>query len=169
MSDEPMLWRYSLKNVNHEGWAVFLLDSWGMLAVCSDFGNYAFHWPRGGWGDDDFRRFLAGIDSYYLVRKLNSGHPSVLYGDETRKNIKRQILQWRKDGELPASEARDEYDMACSNDFDSDADAREWVVGSALPDAHELIQRGPPRDLVAFSERVWPRFVKLLKEDLEAK
>lgn len=58
-------WRYEL-SVNGE-WARFLLDSAGMLAVCSSCGNYAFTWGAFG---EDFRAFVLGRGTDYISNKF---------------------------------------------------------------------------------------------------
>lgn len=164
---EPTLWRYSFPNQNHEGWAVFLLDSCGMLAVTSDFGNYAFHWPRNGWGPGDFRSFLADVNASYLISKLSLGHDQQVYPEETGRSIREAILRWRKTGSLTKEQARTELELLKRSDFDTILGCHEWYLSTSLADAHEFIHYGPPPQLVAFAEKVWPRFVEALKRDLE--
>jgi hypothetical protein len=165
MSDETV-WRYSVPNdKRHEGWAVFLLDSSGMLAVCSDYGNYAYHWHR-GWGDYDFRKFLSGIDQYYLTSKLSYGLSKEVRVKETEKAIREHIAEMLKSEAFTSADARREANRLKHADFDSEIGINDWIAETAIVDAHELIRRGPPLQLVALAERVWPRLVELLKRDL---
>lgn len=161
--NEPTLYRYAFPNVKSEGWAVFLLDSFGMLSVASDFGNYVYHWPRGGWGEHDFRRFLLQCDNGYLIGKLGDGR-TVRNGRRTEANIREHILYYRRCGSYDRDFARREWDLMHSTDFYSDYDIHEWYLNTHLDDAGEMISYGPGPQLLGFMERVWPR----LRERLTA-
>jgi len=162
---EPTLYRYAFPNVKHEGWAVFLLDSFGMLSVASDFGNYVYHWPRDGWGPYDFRKFLLQIDNGYLIGKLDGGR-SRIRGDKTKQRIKEEICRLRRDLSLGKDEARDEWDHLQYHDFEDDSDFTVWHGETKLEAAWELCCHGPEPRLVAFAEKVWPRLRERLREAL---
>lgn len=53
------VWRYYVPSHRHQGWGIFLLTSDGMLAVVSDYGNYAFRWSA--FGEGDFRHFVMKL------------------------------------------------------------------------------------------------------------
>lgn len=163
------IWRYSLKSIGHEGWAVFMVDAGGMLAACSDYGNYAYHWPRNGWGPGGFREFLVGVDGSYLLGKLSMGRDKVIYEQETRAAIRRYIAEAKRGKVISPATARSEVQLLKESDLDSDVQLYRWIESSQLGQTMELrevIVRGPPRDLVQFVQRCWPRFVELLKADL---
>lgn len=158
---EPTLYRYAFPNSKHEGWAVFLLDSFGMLSVASDFGNYVYHWPRNGWGPGDFRKFLLQCDGGYLISKLGSGR-TVRHGQRTEANIREHILYYRRCGSYDRDFARREWDLLHSLDFDSDLEIHEWYLATGLDDAGEMIAHGPEPQLLVFMEKVWPRLREAL-------
>jgi len=158
---EPTLYRYAFRSVNHEGWAVFLLDAYGMLSVASDFGNYVCHWPRGGWGEGDFRRFLLRCDNSYLVSKLGGGR-SRINGPRTKQSIKEHICRLRRERDCSAEWARTEWSHLKYHDFEDDSDVAVWLGETRIEEAWDLCCYGPEPQLVAFMEKVWPRLrVKL--------
>ena len=161
----PTVWRYSLQSEHHEGWAVFLLDSYGMLAVASDYGNYVHHWPRGGWGTGDFRVFLLGIDPSYLIGKLGHGR-TVLDPAGTERRIRDTVLRARREQYLTKDRAQSEWDRVGASDFADVVSFHDWYLNTSLEDAYELAVYQPEPQLVAFTQRVWPRFLAALREDL---
>lgn len=162
---DPTLYRYAFPNVNYEGWGVFLLDSFGMLAVASDFGNYVYHWPRQGWGKGDFRRFLLRCDDGYLIGKLGQGQ-STFDPERTSNNIKEHILYYRRHGEYEREFARSEWELVCETDWTWEGGRHDWYQRTELEDAHEFVCYGPEPQLVAFMKKVWPRFREKLEEAL---
>lgn len=165
---ESKLYRYQLRNVNHEGWAVFLVDSLGMLAVASDFGNYVHHWPVIGWSQgsaDDFRKFIIECDASYIIRKLGQGR-QVIQPEATVKNIRKVVLDLRRNQSLTAVDARYEWDLIDRSCFDHEVGFSEWYEATKLVETYELASYGPEPQLVGFMERVWPRFIGLLKAEL---
>lgn len=164
------IWRYSIKSqlTPHgfrEGWAVFLLDSNGMLAVASDYGDYVYHWPRHGWGPEDFRRFLVGLDASYLIGKLSHGK-RVPDAEATERNIRKEILQLRREKIMTKDRARSEWELVKRASFDHEVEIHDWYLSTSLTDVLDLFQYQPEPQLVAFTQRVWPRFVAALQEDL---
>jgi len=163
----PTLYRYALPNVNYEGWAVFLLDSNGLLTVASDYGDYVYHWPKQGWGKGDFRRFLLRCDDGYLIGKLGKGR-SVFSPENTERLIKEDILQYRRCGQYTKEFARREWDLVNDTDWSWEGGRYDWYQQTELPDASEFMCHSPEPQLLGFMKRVWPRFRKVLEEALAA-
>lgn len=162
----PLEWieRYDVRSdPNHEGWAVIVIDSRGFLGIVSDYGNFAYHWDSFG---DDFRRFLAGLDWHYLHRKLMHGRDGRVYdGRATLEAIKKLIIEYRRAGELTREQARDEWTLALDSGIDehrSDGFSL-WYRDTQLENVSELYQTMPEPQCQAFCQKVWPRFIELLK------
>ena len=169
MSDEIQVWRYALKNDEPgEGWGIFLLDSNGMLAVTSDFGNYVYHWPPQGWGPRGFRQFVIECDDGYLSGKLGGGVREY-QGDTTLAVVKEYILSRRKLGSFLQEEAREEWDLLHDyKDLGSEDDFRLWLERTNLDEPYFLASYGTPIQVRMFVKRVWPRFKAMVLADLKA-
>ncbi len=172
-ADHPMatdgvtLWRHVLKPEPEDrfsGWGFFLLDSSGMLACVTDYGSYAYKWDA--IGERDFRKFLCTCDQWYLTSKLD---PSTHYdGDATLKRIRQRICELRREGQLTRDRARTEWELVeLGDEVYSSVDFADWYRRTDLHDAAELAVYSSSPQIVAFCERLWPRFVALLKAQLE--
>lgn len=158
------LWRYVVPSRKMEGWGIFLLDSTGYFSTVSDYGNYAFKWSS--FGEQDFRQFLCGIDTYYLLSKISTQE-----FDEraTEKEVFRHIIEGRRSGTYTKEEAREHWDLAKEYRVgDGNYEFSRWVeeTGIRLDVAMDLSCRSYPVDARMFAERLWPRFIELLKADL---
>lgn len=161
------VWHYSLPSIGYEGWARFLVSADGMLAVCSDFGSYAYHWHITNVEDAHFRLFLLRLDNSYLIRKLGGERGPVFDEDATVQRIKKTICEQRREQWLSADEAATEWDLLHEIEISNEFRFHEWYLRTALGDASELACYSAPPQLVAFVERVWPRFRHLLEQELE--
>jgi hypothetical protein len=145
------------------GWGIFLIDSSGMLACVTDYGNYAYKWSS--IGPRDFRAFLCGCDAGYLIGKLD---PSKHYdGDATGKQIRRTILEDRRADGLSCDQARDEWDLICDSDLDSEMGFGDWIRRTSYSDAYDFAVYTSSASVQMFCERLWPRLVAQLKQQLE--
>jgi hypothetical protein len=154
--------RYEVRSVRHEGWAVIIIDSRGFLGVFSDYGNYAYHWTHFG---EDFKRFLAQLDWDYLYGKLMQGREARVYdGEATLRAILRHIVELRREGRLSRESAREEWDLAKNSELDHHTDGGYslWHHETQL-DAHELYETRNDLQCEQFCQKVWPRFIELLK------
>jgi hypothetical protein len=136
-----------------------------MLAVASDFGNYVYHWPRAGWGESDFRKFLSRCHDDYLIGKLGAGR-RVLDESRTRTNIRDHILSCRRNGPWQRDFARREWDLLRASEFENEVQAYEWYVETGIDDPGEFLIYSPEPQLVAFVRKVWPRLQAKLREAL---
>lgn len=156
--------RYDVRSdTRHEGWAVVVIDSRGFLGVFSDYGNYAYHWTHFG---GDFRKFLGQLDWDYLYGKLMQGRDARIYdGEATLRSIKKRIIELRREKRLTAEQAREEWDLAKDSEIDhrfSDGYSL-WHRDTQLQDAHELYETMHDLQCQQFCQKVWPRFIELLK------
>jgi len=162
---EPKLRRYKVPSQNCEGWGIFVIGSDGYFSVVSDYGNYAYLWTHHG--HEDFRTFLVGLakDDDYLASKIS--RKDVLQGKQTAKCIKETVLQVRRTGNKSREWARDEWDLADSLDDDSISYA-DWYQETKLEDAWDYATYDYPSEARAFCKKLYPRFVELLKAELNA-
>jgi len=161
----PSITRFYQVQLGSE-WARFWVTDDGCLSIMSDFGNYGYWW--GGPGCE-FRAFLARErhgDTGYILGKLAGGKQH-FYAEDTERKIKRRILEWRREGALSKEKARKEWELVCLGIGD-EHDAVRWYDRTELQDAYDLTSYGPPRQLVAFMDRLWPLFVDALRAELAA-
>jgi hypothetical protein len=168
MSDtQAKVWRYVLANVGnfHCGWAIILLDDTGTFTTVSDYGNYGYRWTSFG---DNFREFLSHIDNGYLMSKITHGWDKKIDLEATARGVKDYILEQRRSGDLSKEDARTEWDLVEENLCDDDqCGFQNWCVNTEIGDSWEFAVNAVDRQAEAFIEHVWPRFVELLKADLE--
>jgi hypothetical protein len=156
-----MLKRYEVKPETRLGpWGIFIVDTdRGILAVVSDFGNYAYLWTDPGC---EFRAFLLKCEEDYLVDKLVMGRPDRdEYDPEaTERAVKAAIKEHEGDQKLEKL-ILEEHDLSELESF------HQWLADTHLREAHDLVVYVPNRQCSALLEKVWPRFRELLKKELE--
>ena len=184
--------RYTVRRREGAGdWSIFLLDErGGVLSVQSDYGDYAYCWPRHGRAS--FKHFLCELDTDYLIDKLG-GRPEYFNGPASIKQVKRRIIEARRERrevsvmdsvrgrryvEVDRRIAREAWDAADalaevagsgggSSDLFYDrmmADSRLAVV--LRDDFYDLAVYEPKPHLRMFVERLWPAFVHQLRQEL---
>jgi hypothetical protein len=159
------LLRYSLPNEKGVGWGIFVIGSDGYFSVISDFGNYAYFWTHAGM---EFRKFLTQLDWHYVATKISPVQHGPFDGDRTVQNVKRRILELRRRHSLTKEEADEEWQNA-DRGFNSEVDFHLWLNETTLDDAYELAVRPDfPRNVEDFTKVLFPRFQKVLKDELEA-
>jgi hypothetical protein len=159
-------WRYSLPPTddNIEGWGIFLMDSTGMFAAYTDYGNYCFKWTHHGC--KDFREFIVkAYKSYdYILGKLTS---KVYSGKKTVKGIKEHILEYRRNNWFDKKFARQEWDLINeTEDMDSEHGFNEWYENTALDDASEFYATDWTPQAKAFAKKLMPRLAEVLRQEL---
>lgn len=163
--DNIKFWRYYIPPVDRiEGWGIFLLDSTGMFAAVTDYGNYAYMWDHHG--KKDFREFVAGLakSPYYVLGKVAKKDYS---GKETIKAIKEDILDNRRDGSYTKEFARREWDLLKNtDDMDSVFGFKEWYDNTHVSDASELYSMDWSLQAKAFATKLMPRLAEALKDEL---
>ncbi|MBC9783507.1 hypothetical protein H1S01_03145 [Heliobacterium chlorum] len=166
MSDETKFWRYSVPPEKGQGWGIFLLDSTGMFAAVTDYGNYVFKWTHHG--KDDFRKFVIDVSSSpdYLLEKV-APHGEVYDGQETKKHVRETILQHRRDRSLSKDEARTEWELLDEYDLSEEGNFPLWYHNTSLCDAFEMAKRTYPRSMRSFAEKLMPRLATMIREEME--
>lgn len=161
-------WRYYLPGPGlHRAfeWAEIILTSGGMFATVSDYGNYAFAWRDTS--HEDFRDFILQIHADYLCSKIA---PRREYdGDATIANVKRRILELRRESRIDAVLARSEWDLL---DNHSNLDQREdfafWSQETKLHDVtyvYEMACQSRDRQAEMFCERILPRLQQAIRDE----
>jgi hypothetical protein len=158
-----MLRYYTLPSINGECWAHISINTdTGFFATVSDWGNYSFLWTTPGM---EFRKFLMGLQPDYLYGKLMMGRPDikVFDGRKTVANLREAIEQKSK-----WMFYREE--IARLNELGVDPTLNEverWESETRLDSVWEHIVYAHEPQCTGFCEKVWPRFVELLKAELE--
>jgi len=155
-------WRYKLPPIKGEGWAIVVMDSTGLFATVSDYGNYAFLWTHHG--HDDFRKFVMGLDADYVRCKLDSS--TQLNVDKTIKAIRTYILTARREGSFEKDEARDEWERL--EYVGDEAELMTFVQDTGINDAWELYVYEPTPAIAGFVSKILPRLQEAIRIELDA-
>jgi hypothetical protein len=156
------IWRYSVPNVNHSGWAICFIDQAGCLAILSDYGNYAYRWPAGGIREfPDLRHFLlkcSGDD--YLISKLASR--SQYSPEKTCVAIKEAIAGITNDVER----AKEQRHLEDNDDVEDESDFVDWCEETSFDCPWEFRCDDYCSDARAFMKQSWPRLLEQIREDI---
>ena len=154
----PTLRRYEV-TTEHGTWlASFVIDADGYFSAVSSYGTYSYAWHS---FTGDFRAFLAGMDAGYMVRALS--RDNVFDGAATMKAILAAIAEME-----PEAQAKEREHLTQSRDLDSHWGFAFWARDSKIEDAFRLGEFTYPREATLFGEKVWPRFVEMLRVELDA-
>jgi hypothetical protein len=163
---------YKLRGDEGSGWstwAVIIIRSWkggGSIDVQSDYGNYAYIWAS--IGERDIRSFLMNIGYDYFMSKAHPSRGYVTDWDKTAEEIKRLILEARREG-MDADKARQVFDDLASIDHDDGFfwNAREYpALGRFLSDHDHPTMRARDAQCNGFWERIWPHACAAWKAEL---
>jgi hypothetical protein len=169
-----MLRDYSIPSERSgEGWALIVVNTDnGFFATVSDWGNYAYIWSSPGC---EFRKFLMGLNPDYLCSKLMHGRKDAREYDsdairlEVMKELDERAKSYRERNRKfwprYAEEKRNaEERLSGDNVHDFEAWCSETVLDE--PWRYHLTRFN--QQCMAFCTKVWPRFKKLLEEELAA-
>lgn len=78
---------YSLYTENGDWLGQIVLTNDGLFASVTDYGNLSFAWRH--YSNNDFRLFLAKLNTDYFGSKLYQGMTYILYGKKTLKACER--------------------------------------------------------------------------------
>ena len=166
-SDDIQIWRYSIPPVNGQGWGIFLLDSTGMFAAVTDYGNCAYKWTHHGC--KDFREFIAKIKpevrNEYYIQKL-FGDKDTFDSERTIKGIKQHILEYRHMGDYSKEFARKEWELIEYYSDMCDVGFYNWYEQTNISDAHEFSIYDHSTSTKAFGSELLPRLAVVLREEL---
>ncbi len=163
------IYTYYLSSDKHGSWGKFIIDGSGYFSCVTDFGNYAFQWTAIGPGD--FRSFLVSLNADYVMGKLNWGRGLVFDDDKTRNLARTKLLEKRRERMVNSDEAREIWDSmeGCTTEREFEdvfRKAKDIHDYDLFDDWWEMFGQNYPAELLGFGEKVWPRFVALLKEEL---
>ena len=165
--------KYTLRFNKGMDWAVFTIDDTGIFQCHSSFGDYAYHWTAFG---KNFKKFLCGIDKYYLLRKVSN--PNYFDCDKYIESMKKLIIRQRKHYDIPKKQARElwsyftteleyetSYDLVCyqimSNSLINDLCYHDTVNSEYMP------EKDYSHSAIVFAEEIFPEFIKILKAEVE--
>jgi hypothetical protein len=149
------------------GWARIFITDKGQFIAASDYGGFEHWW--GSVGGDPERSylirtlaFIADVekDPGYFIRKLCYGKKDLYDGDQTLKEIKKHIIEYRRDGSYTKDEARDLWNEFDYYDIEGEEyDFNRWVDLGLIDEAWEFRCQKPDPDTVAFVERVMVKWL----------
>ena len=129
----------------------------------STYGNWAYQWFAFG---KNFRNFISTVDDGYLIGKLTMGQKNVYDSESTLQEVKKSILYHRRKGDWTKEKARQEWGLLSSyNDLYDSGDFGEWLRETSIECAYEDYRSMPNPQVVMFTQRLWPVFIKALAEN----
>lgn len=150
---------------DHE-WANIVHDD-GLLMIHSSYGSWSYYWSHPG---GPAKEFLTQLDDGYLISKLG-GSKKEFDGERTEQNIRREILERRRDGRLNKDNAREIWEEIDGVDFQHEWDlhrichAGSYATQRMLWDMEDVFFRKPDSGLEWFVRMLWPEFVAVLKAE----
>lgn len=141
---------------------------WVCVAVISDWGNFGHLWSHCGAPPE---RFLARLERGYAMGKFLGEKLMEYDGEETLRNVKRWLIERRREHDLDKEQAREAWNEVCLTD-----DIIEGDINGLVRVVHELAiparaQHDDPWELAAkrinpqaedFWRWAWPPFVEAL-------
>ncbi len=161
-------WFYDLRFNRYE-WARIWVTSDGMIAICSDYGNFGYWFGAPGCGG--IRKFLIQADpgpGGYIAIKLSDGE-RVYDGNATLKGVKEHILSHRRERDTTRDEASEEWELLREHSgLENIVNYSDWVRETKIGCAYEFHQESLPGKVQGFMKHAWPVFVAALKREIEA-
>lgn len=142
-------------------WARVLLErTRARVVIISSYGEWSYYWSHPG---ESLPELLLDVCSSYLGEKL-LGSRLMEYDDEkTWENIRRWILQYRREGCITRDRAREEWDLVDSCDSFAD-----WCGETSFGDPWELQVKSMAGTWQSFWSRIWePLVLPVIRENLE--
>ena len=126
----------------------------------------------GGSFGDDFKRFLIGIGDDYLINKLGGSNSYIFDFDDTIKNIKKEILEYRRDGNS-AEKVREIWDeiecLESTNNkdifFRDIMDTKYYDIICCNEPYNIIVEDIVNPPLNSFVKEIWPHFINALKKE----
>jgi hypothetical protein len=78
---------YTLKGEHGQWLGQIVLTSDGMFASVTDYGNLSYAWRS--FGNEDFRRFISGLDVAYFAQKMVNGMAYIAHDKKTQRACQR--------------------------------------------------------------------------------
>ena len=153
-------------------------DCWVVATLNMKLGHIALHTSHGDWQNSwscpgmPFKEFLTTLDDSYLMNKLG-GRQEWFDGDATLKQLKRDIINSRREESISASDAREAYDSLKDLDLSNlyeyqHSIEQEDIVSKVYADDYSSIPcvRDHDPSLRMFVKDLWPGLVQALKDEL---
>jgi hypothetical protein len=133
----------------------------GSLAITGDFGPWEYTWSS--IGSETFGQFLFGLDKQYAMQKLAGSDYFRFDPEATEREIKRDILELRRDDSIDREKAREFYCQA--DEFSAEMDATvaycerpELLYG--LFDGDPIVCKAYSGTVNTFWDEIWPLIVR---------
>lgn len=151
--DEVAVNRITARGDLIHGWAVLMWDDRGVVTLHTDHGSWVHQWHPRNIGASSIAAFLAGLNSGYASGKFMGQACRVTDFERTVAEAKKQLLEMRRDGDVEADDAREEWDLL--KGVHEEHGLTEWVRASNIPDAWEHICTQQDPQWKAMWERLW--------------
>ena len=155
----------------YDFWADVTIRSWkggGSIAIEADHGTFINSWNATG--TDDIRKFLIKLQYDYFMGKAAHDHGYVTDWEATAQEVKRDILQSRRDGDISQEKARECWDSWMAVDHD---EGFYWQIREHS-ELYDFVSRGDFPTKVkrssgpdGFWTYVWPEIVAVWTKELE--
>lgn len=114
---------YGIRINKPHTWADITIEEWqggGSFKCISDYGNYSHIW--GSIGERSLREFLCSLDKHYFLKKVTEYKYLEFDCEATLAGIRKDILKYRREGEIDKELARECFDEAQPGTDLSDCD-----------------------------------------------
>jgi len=141
------------------------------VTASGEFGSYGYWWTAPG---DDQKMFLISLDQQYAMEKLSNYDIYEQDVDEYPKQVKEQIIDARRQGNLTQEEAREAWDemLPIMEEYTSAESIRTRLVDhplffivfgdyTGLPYASRM-----KAEVVGFWDYIWKPFIEELKKEV---
>ncbi|ASK91834.1 MULTISPECIES: hypothetical protein [Xanthomonas] len=141
---------------------------WCVLVCHTTFGTVGHTWNSMG-GPASW--FLGKIGRDYAIGKLWGAQSQIFCGEKAVADIRRLIIDDRRQGEVSRDEARDRYDVL-RDGIDSEShlgmlvEREDWLYESLLYGGHQIGKVDNPQAL-GFWQNLWPAFIAELTTQVE--
>ena len=155
------------------GWADVTIREWpggGSIDIQSDYGDYSYFWNS--IGKRSFKDFLLGLNPGYFFGKCMGNDYKVHDPEGTEKQLKKVIIELRREGELDKKSARECWDEMALVDFYSSESYYHSIVESDLWETvcgedHYSVPYAtkPAPQAEAFWEIIWPVVCEIWRQE----
>lgn len=158
------IWHYYFPNDKPgEGWAHIYISENGTFAAVSDWGHYAYMWPRSG--TEDFRAFFTNAEAEwaYFANKLCP--EKILNEAKSWERLKRELLAMRHRKDLTEEKAREAWDaIGYYTSWEEYIESSECNKVFDEPWDFSVHEHDP--GVVSFCKRVMPQLAAVLSAEL---
>lgn len=180
---------YSVRK-DHE-WATIVLRCWsrpvnaggrdttyycGEIIINSTFGCWANVWTACG---NPFKQFLLDAEFDYVFTKFMGTKLEVWDGEGSVESLRRQLLEYRRIGDIDKDEARSLWDEINANEHELESSLNDFVecadriasnidsrgVYRLLSEPWELTTTQHDHQAVGFWRELWPEFTRALRAE----